>query len=190
MEFLIFKVLLLISNFAVLTYLLMIVIQHYQSNYDRKSWAFLFHILSFMWLLIRGIFWLATLTSFMKWSSTTFFVLYWMPTPLEFGAFMLLPLYFAQILYPAEWKKYWSYVRPVYFGFIFGIFLFQSVWSYWRPSDKDKHCDNVVDDYFAEECFRTEDSSSAFREITAVCFLFLAFIQCWFGVKVCSLRVL
>jgi hypothetical protein len=49
---------------------------------------------------------------------------------------------------------------------------------------QDKQCYNVVDDYYAEECFHTESSTIAFRSITAICFLFLAFIQCWFGVKV------
>lgn len=165
----------------------MLVIHHYQSNYDKKSWAFLFHILTFLWLVFRGFFWLSTLTSLMKWSSAIFFVLYWMPTPIEFGAFMLLPLYFAQILYPDEWKKYWIYARPVYFGLTIGIFVFQSLWSLLKPTSSSpdaEHCENVVDDYYAEECFRTENSTSAFRWITAICFLFLASIQCWFGVKV------
>jgi hypothetical protein len=46
----------------------------------------------------------------------------------------------------------------------------------------------VVDDFYAEECFHTEESSVAFREITAVCFCFLAVIQCWFGVKVLKME--
>jgi hypothetical protein len=138
MEILLFKDLLLITNFSILAYVLLLVIHHYQSNYDKKSWAFLFHILTFLWLLLRGVFWISTLTSFMKWSSTTFFVLYWVPTPLEFGAYMLLPLYFAQILYPEEWKDYWPYVRPVYFVFTIGVFLIQSIWSFYISAPKVK----------------------------------------------------
>jgi hypothetical protein len=138
MQILFFKTVLLVTNFSILTYLSVLIHKHYQSSYDKKSWAAIFHIFTFAWLLIRGFFWISTLTSLMKWSSATFFLLYWMPTPLEFGAFMLLPLYFAQILYPEEWKKYWIFVRPVYFAFTFGIFLFSVVWSYFRTSSRVK----------------------------------------------------
>lgn len=137
---LLFKVLLLGTNFSILSYLLWLIIQHYRSSYDKKSWASLFHLFSFSWLLVRGIFWISTLASLMKWSSATFFMLYWMPTPLEFGAFMLLPLFFAQILYPDEWKAYWGYARPIYFTVIFGTVLFSIVWSFFRPAPKVRFC--------------------------------------------------
>jgi hypothetical protein len=136
MEVLLLKILLLLTNFTILTYLLVLMINHHKSNFDKKSWAFLFHVLTFSWLTIRGVFWISTLTSLMKWTTTNFYLLYWMPTPLEFGAFMLLPLYFAQILYPVEWKKYWRFIRPVYFGLTVGIFLFQSLWSWLKSKPK------------------------------------------------------
>lgn len=125
-----YKLGLVITNFAVLSYLLFLMIHHYTAAYDTQSWAFIFHILSFSWLLIRGSFWASTLTTVLRWNALNFYLLYWMPTPLEFASFMVLPLYFTQILYTEEWKKYWKFVRPIYFSIIIAIIVFQMLWSW------------------------------------------------------------
>lgn len=126
---LLLKSLLVATNFALLTYLLVLMISHYNSNYNIRSWGFIFHTLTFGWLILRGAFWIATISS-MKWTAVTFYLLYWTPTPLEFGAFMVLPLYFAQVIYRDEWKKYWNVVRPIYFSTIVGMVIFQAIWSW------------------------------------------------------------
>jgi hypothetical protein len=128
MVFNILKILLVASNFYLLTNLLMLVINHFHLAYDMKSWASIFHFLTLIWLLIRGAFWVTTIFASMRWTALSFYLLYWMPTPFEFGAFLILPLYFAQILYPIEWRNYWPYIRPIYCGLVVGIAGIQLFW--------------------------------------------------------------
>jgi hypothetical protein len=82
-----------------------------------------------VWLVIRGAFWVLTITSSEPWGDFVFYSLYWLPYTLQFGSFMMLPLFFAHILYPANWKKYWVYFGPIYFFFLVSLILFQIVWS-------------------------------------------------------------
>lgn len=48
-------------------------------------------------------------------------------------------------------------------------------------------CAAAVDDYDQIKCFHTEYSSKAFRAVSGICFLFLAVVQCFFGLKILSL---
>jgi hypothetical protein len=128
MEIALLKCFLVLVNFYLLTNLLILIINHYNFQYNMKSWGSIFHFLSLIWLLIRGSFWISTLSTTMRWTTWNFYLLYWMPTPFEFGAFLILPLYFAQILYPEQWNKYWKYIRPIYFGLIAGIAGIQLLW--------------------------------------------------------------
>ena len=123
------KLLLAFTNFSVLSYLIVLMLDHYNSHYDMKSWASIFHFFCSAWLLIRGAFWLSAITSVIRWTALNFYLLYWMPTPFEFGGFLLLPLYFAQILYTQEWNTYWKYIQPIYFLVVGGLILFQVVWA-------------------------------------------------------------
>lgn len=139
MSFPILKLLLVLTNFFLTSFLLILTCDHLYSHDDIQSWGFIFHVLSLSWLSIRGIFWLATIVPIVKWTTLSFYLLYWMPAPLEFAAFMLLPLYFTQILYPDEWKKHWNNVRPFYFSFIVGIILFQVLWT-WLADSPEVMC--------------------------------------------------
>lgn len=130
MEVFVWKLLLVLTNFSLLAYLLVQMIRHYNSNYDTASWSFIFQMLSFCWLVIRGAFWLATMAPILRWTVLNFYFLYWMPVPFEFAAFMLLPLYFAQVLYPKEWKQHWHNIRPFYFSVIVGLLVFQALWAW------------------------------------------------------------
>ena len=75
-------------------------VDHYQSNNNLLSWSFSFHILTLVWLGIRGGFWLSSSIATPDWGSWSFYAMYWMPNPIEFGSFMILPLFFTQLLYP------------------------------------------------------------------------------------------
>jgi hypothetical protein len=127
---LLFKSLLLLSNCALLGYLLKVMIFHHQQHYDLKSWASIFHYVSLVWLLTRCTFWVCTILSAMEWNNFSFYLLYWIPTTFEFITYMVLPLYFAQVLYPDQWNAHWLTVRPLYFGGIVTIFFFEVIWSY------------------------------------------------------------
>ena len=123
-----FKLLLVITNFSIVAYLVVLIFDHYKYHYDIRSFSSAFHILCFAWLSIKGLFWLSTLTTLFDWTAGNYYFLYWMPVPLEFGSFLLLPLYFAQILYPTEWRDYWKSLRPLYAVIIISLMSFQTIY--------------------------------------------------------------
>jgi hypothetical protein len=125
-----FKTLLVLANFSLLSFLVVLMVDHYFSNYDLLSWSFSFHLLTFIWLAIRGTFWLFTVVPCGEWSPWAFYGLYWMANPVEFGSFMLLPLFFTQVLYPAAWQRYWGLIRYIYMGVIVGLVVFQASWVF------------------------------------------------------------
>ena len=38
-----------------------------------------------------------TITAGERWHGDTFYLLYWLPNPLQFGSFSLLPLFYSQV---------------------------------------------------------------------------------------------
>jgi hypothetical protein len=131
MALLFFKFLTMISNFALFMLLAKVMLQYRTLHYDNKSWASIFHITSLVWLIMRWSFWMCTIIPSMHWNNFSFYLLYWIPTMFEFSSFMVLPLYFAHVLYPKQWSMYYEQVRPWYFGSIAAIILFEIFWSYW-----------------------------------------------------------
>jgi len=127
--FLPLKTILVATNFLILGFLVILTFDHYSANNNLKSWSFLFYILCFGWLLIRGVFWLLTLLCTSTWGAFKFYTLYWVPVPMEFGSFMLIPLFFAHMVYPREYKSYRMYVRPVYVFCTSGLTIFTILWS-------------------------------------------------------------
>lgn len=123
------KLTLLLLNFGILGFLLILIADHCSARYNVYSWSFFFQVISAVWLILRGMFWLLTVVSITTWDSITFFMLYWLPNPLQFGAFFLLPLFFGQILYPNNWKENWSFWRIIYVGVILSLTVFQIMWS-------------------------------------------------------------
>jgi len=124
-----FKLILVLTNFSILSFVVVLIIDHYNAHHNITSYSSIFHIMTFLWLTIRGIFWLLTLTTTENWKAFTFYFLYWMPNPLEFGSFMLLPLFFAQIIYPNDFDAYWKHIKPLYISVLIGLFGFQSLWA-------------------------------------------------------------
>lgn len=123
-----FKILLVLSDFSIIAYLSVLIYEHIYSHNNLKSFAFTFHILCLAWLSFRGVFWISTLTNELPWTDASYYFLYWMPVPLEFGSFLLLPLYFARVLYPDEWKAYRQLLRPIYVVIIVGLLSFQLIY--------------------------------------------------------------
>jgi len=121
------KILLVITNYSIVGYLLVLIYKHISSHYDLKSFSFIFHVLCTIWLFVRGIFWISTLTESENWTPGLYYFLYWMPVPVEFASFLLFPLYFMQIIYPVEWRQYEDLIIPAY-GFVIAILLsFQAI---------------------------------------------------------------
>ena len=97
-------------------------------------------LLSLNWLIIRGVFWLLTITSRDQWEAFQFYILYWLPAPLEFGSFMLVPLFFGQVLYPDIWKVHSPWILPVYGVVTFGLISFMVMWALLAAMEQSYLC--------------------------------------------------
>ena len=121
------KWILTLSDFSLLFYLLSLMLDHVRNNYSLKSWSSIFHIQCILWLLLRGCFWLGSIINESIEDELYLKILYWSPCPFEYGAFLLLPLFFAQVLYPREYR---AAVRismtHIHISYIFLILSFPS----------------------------------------------------------------
>jgi len=207
------KTALVCTNFSILSFLSILILEHLKANHNILSWSSAFHILCLCWLVMRGVFWFFTISSDGNWSNVTFYTLYWMPHPFQFGAFMLLPLFFAQVVYPVVWQAYWVYVRPAYILSLFGIIAFQTAWAI-LATVEDQRLSDTCDDYPVPgtrsdgglnqavnitrsaalepqdlaECFHTDYSSDVFRLIASFLFVGLAIIQGVYGYQIALLE--
>jgi hypothetical protein len=191
-----FKITLMVLNFCILSFLVMLIVDHYQANYSLFSWSACFHFLSLSWLTIKGIFWLLTITTDYEWSAFQFYLLYWLPSPVEFGSYMLVPLFFGQVLYPDVWAAHNKWILPLYGLLVLSLVMFMVVWAVLAATEQgQKPCDittalhqNIeLDDYDLQHCFKMVYSSDAFRIVSACCFVLLAIFQVIFGWKLASL---
>jgi hypothetical protein len=174
----ILKIALMATNFSLFTFIVSLVVDHIQQGNNLLSFVSVFHALTLCWLLLRGVFWLMTVIHTATDRSSTFFALYWLANPVEFGSFLLVPLFFTQVLYPTSWKKYWGAIRFGYIAVVAGLVLFQALWIVWTAMDLPM-CETATHGWTA--CFHTELMSNMFRAITAGCFLFLAVTQGAYG---------
>ena len=98
----IFKTLITVSDFGLLSYLLSLMIKQFQNNNSLKSWSTIFHVQCVIWLTLRGCFWFGTIMTSNVSSELYLKILYWLPCPFEYGAFLTIPMFFAQVIYPSE----------------------------------------------------------------------------------------
>jgi len=177
-----FKVALVLTNYAIVAFLGMLMVDHYKSNFNLLSFSNVFHMLSFVSLSIRGLFWTLTIISFSEWTAFAFYTLYWLPSPFQFCSFLLLPLFCAKVMYPRHFTEYWGRIRIAYITVVMGLVLFQVMWALLsaleRQSKTQLGCDT---DEPGESCYHTAYSSDAFRAVTGLCFISLALIQGAYG---------
>lgn len=192
MAFLPLKFALATTDFAVLILLVMILIRHTSYKFDIRSWSAGFNILCVVWLAFRGAFWVLTMCSIDYWIGSTFYILFWVPMPISFGAFMLIPLFFAHLLYRVEWEYYWNKIWWIYTFTTIGLAIFMISWSILAAMNlqRDLQCINtaMVTNQSTAECYDTTYSSNAFRAVTAACFLFLACNCAVFGKRILSVN--
>ena len=188
----ILKLGLLLMNFGILSFLVMLMIDHYKANYSLISWSSGFHMLSFSWLMIKGIFWLLTISSDHEWEAFQFYLLYWSPAPLEFASYMIMPLFFGQVLYPEFWNQHSRWILPVYGVSTLVLIFFMVTWAVLAAMEQDqKPCDPItamhqsvdLDDVALRHCFQMVFSSDAFRIVSSCCFIVLAGCQMLFALK-------
>lgn len=51
------------------------------------------------------------------------YILYWLTNPIEFSSFMLLPLFFAQVIYPQQYKAHSALIRPFFIAIVSALVL-------------------------------------------------------------------
>lgn len=120
-----FKDLLTAVNLTLLAAVLALVIGHHQRRDNKRSWAFAFLLLCLCWLAFRQAFWVLCLMTYRPWGAGIFYLVYWLPHPLQFAMFLLLPLFYAEVLSKlGRWHAWigtgeamgarWRLVRNVY----------------------------------------------------------------------------
>lgn len=93
------KITAFLINLAIVIYVVYVMQKHYAANFSVKSYSFLFNTLSLVWLLLRGTFWFLIMVSNVSMSPFLYYMLFWVPANVEFTSFMLLPLFFIQVIY-------------------------------------------------------------------------------------------
>ncbi|CAM9500505.1 unnamed protein product, partial [Discosporangium mesarthrocarpum] len=179
---------------------MMLLVSHCRSLYDIKSWATAFHALVLGWLVLRGMFWMLTIYSMQHWRSSTFYILYWLPNPLQFGCFLLLPLFYSQVLSSRRgWRRLWAFIRPSYISLISGMTTFMIASSILMATEGQRgqqqyKCVSARPTSHGHgkahhhHCYRMDFSSDAFRLLSALCFFALSIFVAAFGVQVAKLE--
>jgi len=174
-----------LSDVFLLVFLSSIILEHFKNHHSLKSWSSIFHFLCLCWLFVEGLFWIFTIFEQDSAYGNLFYmnVLYWVPCPFQYGALLLLPLFFSQVLYPREWHHCSAYILPVYTVFISCLTAYVLIWALYSIfSSSLANCsDNKNDDNACADQLQT--SSNIFRTFTAICYLTLAILQAMYSIK-------
>jgi len=180
---------------ALMCFLLILFISQLKFQNDLKSWSFAFYLLCFAWLTFRTAFWFLTIISTEDWPEIIFYILYWFPNPIEFGDFMILPLFYFQVLYERLWKIHMAWIMTVYVLLVVVLLLCYFLWAvvaayytshtyianygygpYVTECTPEQDGDQL---WFGERavakmCMNFNAMSGGFRLLTASCYLLLA----------------
>jgi len=117
-----------------------------------------------------------------------------MPTPLEFGALMILPFYFAQVINSEEWKWHWGrWIQIVYSWVLVILIIFQALWAVVEAIQNVCIMNSIFSHltFFVFKSqdqgdggYETEFKSEVFRCVTALCFFILTITQSIYGIQV------
>mmetsp|Transcript_19309 Transcript_19309/g.72963 ORF Transcript_19309/g.72963 Transcript_19309/m.72963 type:complete len:639 (-) Transcript_19309:228-2144(-) len=129
MALLICKSVVFLTSVAIMIWIVAQGVLMRRAKHSLRSWSVGFYALCFIWLMFRSVFWGLTIVTSRSWNPTTFYILYWTPNPIQFGAFLLLPLFFAQITHRKTWRDGWKYIKPLYVMFTVGASIFFVFWS-------------------------------------------------------------
>lgn len=144
------KITMLLINSFLLFEVLKSTATHLRSKSDKRSWSWLFLTTTAAWAALREAFFLCTLLKTTNWTEKLFLFLYWLPDPIQFCSFMVVPLFYAEIFHirtmpfsrgrPPRWSPRWSpprevssllfkyLLRPLYIATIFSMCGFMSTW--------------------------------------------------------------
>lgn len=58
-------------------------------------------------------FWVLAITTRQEWHSISFGLLYWLPNPLQFGSFLLLPMAYSKVIINAYRTRFFAMARQI-----------------------------------------------------------------------------
>ncbi|CAM9561386.1 unnamed protein product, partial [Pylaiella littoralis] len=161
-------------------------------QHGARVWATAFHVLVLCWLVLRGMFWMLAITKKEEWQSVSFGLLYWLPNPLQFGSFLLLPMAYSKVLASKEqWEARSRTVGRVYVLLVSGIVVYMVGLAMAQAARESRHfqCVTAARDSTnaPQTCYTMDLSSNAFRVTTGFCFFALAAGVAGYGLKMSKL---
>lgn len=129
MHLLILKLLVLGVHFFVIFLVSLNIRVQWRAGYNKSSWSSLFLGFSLLWLVLKLGLLLRWLEPEPVWTDALFYTLYWLPTTLQCAAFMMLPLFYTQVIFQEKWHWRWSRVLlPLYIGVCVSAIALMAAW--------------------------------------------------------------
>ncbi|CAM9706597.1 unnamed protein product [Hapterophycus canaliculatus] len=127
-----------------------------------------------------------------EWHSNRFALLYWLPNPLQFGSFLLLPMAYSKVLSSKEqWEAKSRAIGRVYVLLVSGMLVYMVGFALAQAIRERRQFPCVTADHDSEDaprtCYTMEIASDAFRVLTALCFFALALGVAGYGFKMSKL---
>lgn len=178
------KLTLAVLNTSLLCYILATVFWHVRYQHNFRSWSMAFNLSSFIWLALRELFWLRTIIISGLWNPVTLYTLYWMPHPIQFGSYLILPLFYMQIISKnpsgsSLWDSRWQCMRIVYIIAVTLMLLFiMGGGIVVELRSKEEHdCLYHYNGYTNyNKCYHNEMTLTPVRYVVAGCFIFLSLV--------------
>ena len=175
------------SILVVLCFILMffVIIQlvfslHHHRN-KLLSWSTCFYLLCLMWTIVRITYWLILETQ----DSLTYlelYLLYWLPTPIQFSNFSLLVLFYIQVITGQHWRLKWRMIcLPLYFMMTMSMATFTIVWAF-NSSNEIKNAYEYGDIYDQE--FYKVSSVKVQLIYSSLSFFILSILFAFYGYKI------
>ncbi|CAM9259082.1 unnamed protein product [Ectocarpus sp. 12 AP-2014] len=189
----ILKVLLAGVDVSVLLLVVTLLVSNCKAKqHESRIWATAFHLLAMVWLTLRGMFWVFAITTREEWESTMFGLLYWLPNPLQFGCFLLLPMAYSKVLSSEkDWKAKSRVVGRVYVTLVSGMLVYMVGYALVQVVRESRQFQCVTADQDSKDapqtCYSMDTTSDAFRVLTGFCFFALAAGVASYGFKMSRL---
>eukprot|EP00752_Nemacystus_decipiens_P005415 g4909.t1 len=174
------KLLLATIDVAVLCLVVALLVSNCRSKqYGVRVWSKAFHVLVFFWLILRGVFWVLAITTRQEWHSISFGLLYWLPNPLQFGSFLLLPMAYSKVLSPSnQWEARSRTVGRAYVTLVSSMLVYMVGFAVAQAVSDNRQLRCVTagkgSEHTPQACYDMELNSQAFRVLTGFCFFALA----------------
>ncbi|CAB1096736.1 unnamed protein product [Ectocarpus sp. CCAP 1310/34] len=137
-------------------------------------------------------FWVLAITTHEEWESAMFGLLYWLPNPLQFGCFLLLPMAYSKVLSSEkDWKAKSRFVGRVYVTLVSGMLVYMVGYALVQVVRESRQFQCVTADQDSKDapqtCYSMDTTSDAFRVLTGFCFFALAAGVASYGFKMSRL---